>query len=839
MNLLLKHSQKLISYEFSNGLLFSSLCQKLKNSFPLISFSDQDLLEKLTANSLKFQLIIDAKASDRDPKLISEKALIDKFTKQDILRLFISEDDDKREVIISIYELIIKSKENGISYVELNKKLKKLINVNLEINMISHYCRKLATCNLVEINSTKTCKIVICKIFTPITLKKNIHKSNETNGLFEKKEEGNVFNFRELTFKQNVLINLMSAEANLKNGLSLIELGERIGKPKETKMLNRYLSKMEKIYNIQIKPERQGRLYSYKYLIENPEIKKLLKIVQNEPKINNKKTGNDGVKIEEENKSKIQDIVACEMKKQETYILNNDCFKDLIVIFAKNQEYSDFLKKVMEPDLFHDFLSLKNTKEKKSRLEIEKENKLIKNMNISSSKEIKSKYEILTENMIKILIEKIEFDMIKKQKTFNNNNKSKKQVSSLKINRYIFSLNEIYQEKILPVQNLKHKLIDLELKYGIGKIDRKTILFMLESLEAIGLIKLVYKDLGNQIKNGKCKEKLKNCENSSINNFFKQNKNIIILDEIPENDVKIEEMVKDFINKNSKDNTEKSTKTSKLQGNSKKILKTKKTNGKLNFFKIKQEHNLKIEKIWNEQKNYTNDFNTNFNKTFSFIKVSDVDMKRNLLGKTLNKITEKIKSKHLKFSWKKLVTNMELLSLQEVLKKITVKEEPRDNFVNFSIKFDKFNKYNFHDRLFDLYEEKTDFQKQNYNEILEEIDEKIDIYESSLEIEEEKMPISRNYPKYISENRRKNERNVEKIKQLLIKYPIKKMKDIETQLNNINYMDLIWKELYRNDLIRIFKIDENGVFMENDEMINFGQREDYYYKINEKFYDYI
>ena len=465
MDLLVKHSQKLISYEFSNGILFSSLCQKLKNSFPLISFSDQDLFEKLIANSSKFQLIIDTQVSDKDPKLISEKILIDKFTKQDILRLFVSEDDDKREVIINIYELILKSKENGISYVELNKKLKKLINVNLEINMISHYCRKLATCNLVEINSTKTCKIVICKIFTPITLKKNVHKSNENNGLLEKKEEGNEFNFRELTFKQNVLINLMSAEANLKNGLSLIELGERIGKPKETKMLNRYLSKMEKTYNIQIKPERQGRLYSYKYLIENPEIKKQLKIVQNEPNVINKNT--DGIKIEEENKSKIQDIVASEMKKQETHILNNDCFKDLIVIFSKNQEYSDFLKKVMEADLFHDFLCLKNTREKKSRLDLEEENKLLKAMNISSSKEIKSKYELLTENMIKILIEKIEFDMIKKQKTLNTNNKSKKQVSSLKINRYIFSLNEIYQEKILPVQNLKHKLIDLELKYGI------------------------------------------------------------------------------------------------------------------------------------------------------------------------------------------------------------------------------------------------------------------------------------------------------------------------------------------------------------------------------------
>ena len=843
MDLLLKQTQKFISYECSSGLLFSSLVQKLKSLPQNLSFSEQDLLPKIIENSEKLQLIIDSKSSPKDPRIFSEKQLIDKFTKQDILALFISEDDDKREVIINIYEIILKAKEIGISYVELNKKLKKSFNINLEINMISHYCRKLAMCNLVEINSTKTCKIVICKIFTPSMLKKTSQKSMENNGISEKKEEENVFNFRELTYKQNVLINLMSAEANLKNGLSLIELGGRIGKPKETKMLNRYLSKMEKSYNIMIKPVRKGRLYSYKYLIENPEIKQKLKVFQEESNVNKNLSIEEGsIKFEEENRSKIQDIVANEMKKQETSHLNEECFKDLIVIFMKKPEYSDFLKKVMETELFHDFLSLKGIRDnKKNKIEIEKYNKLIKNMNNSNTKEGRNKYDLLTENMIKILIEKIEFDMIKKPKALNNSNKSKKQVSSLKINRYIFSLNEIYQEKILSIHKMKQKLIDLELQYGIGKIDRKTILYMLESLEAIGLIKLIYKDLGSLIKNSKIKESLKNEENSSLNNFFKQNKNIILLSEISEEDTRITDMVDEILKKNSKEVIEKKQKISRLLEKSKKI--SKNSNGKMSAFKTKQEFNIKLENLFDkssykEEENYNNQSNHNNNKVFSYAKVNDIEMKKNLLYKSLIKTAEKIKIKYMKYSWKKLMTNMELLSLQEVLKKITIKEESSDNFLNFAMNFEKLNKFPIQNNYLSINLDKNFKKQPNYKEIIEEIDLKIGIFENSMDIEELTDHKIHIYPKYISENRRKNEKNIEKIKQLLIKYPIKRMKDIETQLNNINYIDLIWKELYRNDLIKIFKMDENGVFIDDKE-INFIKREDYYYKINEKFYDYI
>ena len=827
MDLLLKYSQKLISYEFSSGLLFSSLTEKLKTAYPHISFAEQDLLTKLLGNSESYHITIDTKSSPKDPKLIATKPLIDKFTKQDILGLFLTEDEDKKEVITNIYEIIFKNGEAGVNYSDINKNLKKMMNVNLELNMISHYCRKLASCNLVEIISSKTCKNVICKIFTPSVLKKNLtaKKNVEMPEIGEKKEEGGgSFSFHELTFKQNVLANLMSAEANLKNGLSLIELGERIGKPKETKMLNRYLGKIQKTYNIKIKPERQGRLFSYKYLIENEEIKKKLKNLQEEAKQNDDDTKN-GTKIEND-QAKIHEIVKNELKKQETYVINTQCFMDLVEIFTENQELGETLKKIMETEVFKDFQSLKALKSK------EKEAKIIKSLKISNLKENKTKYELLTENMIKILIEKIEFDMVKKALNANANevsNRSKKQVSSLKINRYIFSLNEIYDHKVLSIQFLKQKIIELEFQAAIGKIDRKTILFMLESIEKVGLIKMIYRDLGAFIK-----PSIKLEENSSFNNFFKQNKNIILLKGIPENSPFIEEIVQEY--KNKKENAKISaSKPEKLLEKSKKIRKRTKNPININ---IEQEYNVKIEKIWEEGPNLRKNSNNNGNlkkSTYRYAKIKDIEVKKTLLCQVLMKNAEKINMKKLKFSWKKLSANMEMLSLQEALKKVALREEHRNNFLTFSMKFDDFNKNS--NGSIDL-STKNSIENNNLQGILDEIDENIKNFEGKMEIEENGREIARSFSRSSTENRRKHEKNIEKIKYLLIKYPIRKMKDIETQLNNINYVDLIWKELHRHDMIRFLKVSEEGDLMELED-INFAHREEYYYKVNEKFYEYF
>lgn len=825
MEFLLKQSLKLISYEFSNGLLFSELCQKLKAFFQNISFSEQDLLKKLIENSQEFKLSITNQETE-NPKFISHKSLVDKYTKQNVLSLFISDEEEKREVIIKIYEIIVKSRENGISYIEIKKKLKKQINLDLEINMISHYCCKLASCDLVQITPTKTCKIVVSQIFLPSKIQKTIKNNVENKETSNENKEEKSFNFRELTFKQNILVNLMGAESHLKNGLSLIELGERIGKQNESKMLNRYLTKIEKDYSIQIIPERQGRLYSHKYLIENEQIKQELKKLQDDcsekqiihgkeqfPKKSplSESTPKEIALNKNANQQKIQELFVSELKKQENQLLNESSFKDLAKIFIENSDFCNILEKTTEPHIFQYFKKIKIA---------------LNNNNIHESLKIipKGDYQLLTENLIKILIEKIEFDIIKKQKLDLNNSKSKKQVSKLKINRYIICLNEIYQEEVLFIQKLKQKLISFESDYGIGKIDRKTVLFMLESLEEIGVIKLIQKDF----------DKPENTKKISSNssNFQKKNRNIILMSHISESDKRIENL---FLSLIPKTPTKTSQEKVPILENSKKISKKKKKN-----IQMKEEEKEKLEKLWlNSIKKEEDISNSNPNgdkKSFySYFKVEDSEIKKTIFHQTLVKLCEKLKKKQIKYTWRKLINNMELKDLEEALNKITKKETSKNNFYTFSRKFDDLNKWN-------LYKvQKAPKNKEvhnlNYDEILNNIDKNIEIYESAMEIEEDFENNASNL--FINENSRKNEKNIERLKNLLIKYPFKKMKDLEVQLNNINYINLIWKELLKQDFIRILKINEDdGSFLEIDNG-DLKNKEDFYYQVKERFYEYI
>lgn len=811
MELLLKNSLKLISYEFSDGILFSDLCQKLKKLFPNISFREKDLSAKLIENAQNFK--ISHLNSPDNPRFIADKDLIEKYTKQNILSLFISDEEDKREVIIKIYEIIVKSREKGINYQEIRQKIKNELKLDLELNMISHYCCKLAFCDLVEIIPQKNCKIVKSQIFIPSKLEKTKKKQNNDleSNIQEKKEDVQIFNFRELTFKQNILINLMSAESHLKNGLSLLELGERIGKPKESKLLNRYLSKMEKEYNISINPERQGRLFSHKYLIKNQKIKEDLAKLKEScnfesdnkiKKTTNVEYDNNLMKMEEESpkiKPKIEEIMAGELKKQENQKLNQVCFLDLVKIFALDSEYSVFLQKITEANIFNYFLKLKE-----SNRSISKRNDEIHNTN---------EYQLLTENMIKILIEKIEFDLIKKQKVDSSNTKSKKQVSKLKINRYIFCLNQIYEQEILLIQKLKQNIIELEFDYGIGKIDRKTVLFMLESLEAIGLIKLIHRDLIGNID----KDEKKN------NGQMKQNKNIIILKNISEKDKRIDDLAIGLnIKQNSKVQTENMIKSKKISKNKKKI-------------QIKEEKKFDLEKLWKKSIKDESQEDSESKKIFSYAKISDKEVKKSILSQTLLKMCNKIKTKHIKFMWRKLQTHMEFVCLQDALKKITQKENIfKDNFFNFSKKFENLN------TKFEPIYEKHYNNQLNYENILDNIDKNIRILEEPLENQENNREILKVSRKNLNENCcRKNEKNIERLKTLMVKYPFKKMKDLEIQLNKINCMDVIWKELINNDLISIYSLDQNGENKPINEEFNLKNKEEYYFQVKDLFYDNI
>jgi hypothetical protein len=78
---------------------------------------------------------------------------------------------------------------------------------------------------------------------------------------------------------------------------------------------------------------------------------------------------------------------------------------------------------------------------------------------------------------------------------------SKQSASRQKINRYIYIMNEISQQKVINNYQIqaafliRNMIIIKEKGLGIGKIDRKTIDPILRTLEKIPILHQVYKDI--------------------------------------------------------------------------------------------------------------------------------------------------------------------------------------------------------------------------------------------------------------------------------------------------------------------------------------------------------
>lgn len=179
---------------------------------------------------------------------------------------------------------------------------------------------------------------------------------------------------------------------------------------------------------------------------------------------------------------------------------------------------------------------------------------------------------------------------------------------------------------------------------------------------------------------------------------------------------------------------------------------------------------------------------------------------------------------------------MEMTSLREALARVSAREPRRNNFLGFSKRFDAFNARLPAPQLGISVSERKSLALPA---ILEEIDGNIRGFETAMGTEENGSGDgAETAAECSSDNRRKHERNIERVKHLLVKYPIRRMKDIETQLNNINYVDMVWRELQRNEMVEILRVDEEGNARPAGE-VNFDRREDLFYRTTQKFYNYV
>lgn len=64
----------------------------------------------------------------------------------------------------------------------------------------------------------------------------------------------------------------------------------------------------------------------------------------------------------------------------------------------------------------------------------------------------------------------------------------------MKLNRYIFIINEVYDNGVTDTLSLRKNLTEFEGNLGIGNLDRKTLERMIETLRLAEVIKVLRKE---------------------------------------------------------------------------------------------------------------------------------------------------------------------------------------------------------------------------------------------------------------------------------------------------------------------------------------------------------
>ena len=520
MNSIIKKAFKIISIYKEEGIQWKTLLKMLHTNFDsILSFKNEDVLlaiknskEISILTSKGEQIDVNVPIND-DDHIVASKNLQGLYLKQNLLNFYFKNDENNKsngnenEIIFLIYQEICKAGSNGISYNKLgdkfNQKKKKGIHKEkLENYMISSYCCKLAKHNFIKIQFENGSKIAVLKGYNRIEYDKirKVKKSSniitindeedETEPFPKKKRkyevtqqnileklEKETFGLREFTQRSNILLNLQSYDGQINEGITIKDLSRNIRMKHDKKPLDRILKNLNKIYDIEMIAFRSGKSFSHKYIIRNPKISEM-KVKQN-----NNQSIIHKLKHEENESnfiSELQMIKREEIEKSENVILRIPILKEV---------YQD----ILEVTKSHTYLmeKINNQIDYYSQWEQMSEEEYMKN----------------SEYLFQLLIENVDFVIppnpkdspmhshhIKDSNIIKDSTKnhfSKRALTRLKFNRYIFVLNKIKEKKTISHIDLKNMIIN-EIECDSGwKIDRKTLRNILEILERYGLIKIV------------------------------------------------------------------------------------------------------------------------------------------------------------------------------------------------------------------------------------------------------------------------------------------------------------------------------------------------------------
>ncbi|CAD8048780.1 unnamed protein product [Paramecium primaurelia] len=238
----------------------------IKEALVLLGIKGQmqksDLIEKLEKNDclpgFESEKLIERLQSLQGIQITNDKISYKKLSNR--LHLYIedkSEDKKYLKVMDDIYQIILKDKD-GLSYQQIQQKLPKSGKL-LELNQISHYCRKLYDLNLVHISCKSHCKQVKARKFCEFLKWKGFENEEE-----EKNYDQQQNHYKEFNFYQNLWLNLQEP-------LLESEVRQRMNKCEESKSFSRLIDNLFKVeQDLNQVAERRGKIFMYRYKAKEP-----------------------------------------------------------------------------------------------------------------------------------------------------------------------------------------------------------------------------------------------------------------------------------------------------------------------------------------------------------------------------------------------------------------------------------------------------------------------------------------------------------------------------------------------------------------------------------------